>query len=182
MSSIRVMGTGKDVAVNGGDGSSDSPYVPRVGCASQVLDLTLTTDTSAYASGDLIADTQELANAVTFNGGTAVVQNIVLLDRADQTAAAIYLVFLKTNVTLGTENSAPSISDDNAGNVLGIVKIESTDWFDLGGAKVATVRNIGLLVEAAADSTSIYVGVINDAGTPTFAADSLRLKVGVLQD
>lgn len=182
MPNIVQYGTGQELAANGGAGTAASPLVPRVGCASNVLDLTLSTDTSAYAIGDVVADTQELANAVTFNGGTSVVQSIVLLDRADQTASEYILYFLKTNVSLGTENAAISITDDNAGNILGWVTITADDWADLIGSKVACLRNIGLLLEAAADSTSVYVALVNVDGTPTFAADSLRLKVGVLQD
>lgn len=166
---------------NAGDGAFATPNVPVVGAQSAVLDVTLTLDTSAYASGDLIAETQEVANAVTFTGGTAVLQSLTITDEDDQ-GVALYVVFLKTNVTMGSENSAPSISDANSREILGWVPVATTDYLDVGGAKIACVKNLGLVLQAATGATSVYVAVVNSTGTPTYTASGLKLKIGVLQD
>ena len=137
------------------------------------INLTFSLDTNAYASGDLLADTQELASAVRASDGYAVLTAIELNDEDDQ-GVAMYVVLLDANVSLGTENSAPSISDANARNILSIVPVATTDWQDLGGVRVATLRNLSIPVKSASGSTSIYVGLLNGTGTPTFTAAGIR--------
>jgi len=149
--------------------------------ATEIIQVTFSLDTSAYASGDVLADTQEIAGAMRSANGKGLLQSIVLLDEDDQTAAGIDVVFLKSNTSLGTENAAPSISDANAREVLGIVSVASGDWIDLGGAKLATVRNIALPVQAATDTTSVYVALIT-RGTPTQTASGIRGFFGFIRD
>lgn len=140
------------------------------------VSVTLTLDTSAYTAGDVLAATQEVAGAVPDSSGAAFLDSIVLLDKDDQTAADIDLVFLRSNVALGTENAAPSISDANAAEILGIVTVPSANFVDVGGAKVATVRNVHLLVEPTT-GTSIFVAAIC-RGTPTQTATGIVLNLG----
>lgn len=143
-----------------------------------VKSVSFTTDTSAYASGDLVADTQEIANAVYGLGGVVTLDSIVLTDGADQ-KVALYVVFLNASTSMGTENSAPNISDANvASKIIGHVAIAATDYVDVGGAGVATIKNIGLKLQAASTSGSLYVAIVNSTGTPTYAADSLVGKFG----
>lgn len=139
--------------------------------------ITLSLDTSIYASGDVLADTQEIASCVPTVGGRAVVQSVVLNDKDDQ-GQALDLVFLKTNVSIGTENAAVSISDTNADQILGIVSVASGDWVDLGGCRVATKANIGLVAEAGPGSTSVFIAAIS-RGTGTYTASGITLSVGI---
>lgn len=140
---------------------------------STVVTLTFTLDASgAYAAGDLLADRQVLAGVLPRNGGSAVLQSLTLNDKDDNTAAAMSVVFLDADVSLGTENSAPTITDANADNILGIVPIASGDWADLGGCKVATKTGIGLLVKGATGTTNVYVALIT-AGSPTQSASGI---------
>ena len=78
-----------------------------------VRNLTLSLDTSAYANNDLLADTQELANAVKVNDGWGTIESLTVIDQDDQ-GQVFDVWILDANVTFGTENSAPSISDANA--------------------------------------------------------------------
>ncbi len=148
--------------------------------------VTFTVDAgNAYASGDLIADMTEIANAVDAAGGSALIDQIALYDKNDQTASAYTLIFGASSTSLGSLNSAPNISDANgvgasAGLGVRTVPVASGDWVDMGGFKVATLRlNPPLKVRAAAASTSIYVGVVNGAGTPTFAAGDLVADITI---
>jgi hypothetical protein len=160
----------------------DVPHVGKVGGATTVAAVTLSIDTAAYASGDLIADTQIVEGALRLTNGTGVLQSLVLVDRADQ-GVALDVYFLDSSVTMGTENSAPSISDDNAGSILGVVSLTTSDYNDLGGARVGHKENIGIVLKAASGTDDIYVAVVNGTGTPTYgAADALRLRLGILQD
>lgn len=144
----------------------------------KVCTVSFTTDTSAYASGDLIADTQEIANAVVGHGGVVTLESVTLCDEADQ-KAVLWLVFLNASTSLGTENSAPNISDANIGDlIIGHVAVAAADYVDVGGGSVACIRNIGLKLQAASTTDSLYVGIVNSTGTPTYAADSLTARLG----
>lgn len=155
-------------------------HVGEVGGNSDIVDVTLSLDTSAYSNGDVLAETQAVASAVRVAAGKAVLHSIVLNDKDDQ-GAALDLVFLRTNVSLGTKNAAPSITDANADEILGIVSVISTDWIDLGGCKIATLRNVGLLLEAGAAATSIFIAAIT-RGAPTHTASGITLRLGLLRD
>jgi hypothetical protein len=147
--------------------------------SSNLLDVVLTLDTNAYASGDVLAATQEVVSAVPSNGGHALLHSLVVNDKDDQ-GMAMDLVFLRTNVSIGTENAAVSIADADAGEILGIVSIAAADFLDLGGCRVATVPSIGLVLEADAASSSIFIAAIS-RGTGTYSASGATVKIGLAQ-
>jgi hypothetical protein len=144
-----------------------------------VIPVTLTLDTNAYADGDVLADFQEVANFVRVNGGRALIQSITVLDKDDQ-GVAFDILTTASNKSLGAENGAPSISDADAEGVQRVTRIEASDYVDLGGCRIATKTNIGIMVEAGAASRSIYIGAITRGGTPTYSAAGLMLRIGVI--
>jgi len=146
-----------------------------------LVDVTLTLDTSAYASGDLLVDTQVVASAVRLSDGKGILHSIMVIDEDDQ-GAAFNLYFLSANNTFGSVNSAPSISDANARDILCVVPIATTDYYDLGGVKVADLHGLNRIIKGASASTSIYVAAVNGTGTPTYTASGLKLRIGILQD
>lgn len=157
-------------------------HVGEVGGKTVVFDLTLSVDTAAYATGDLIAATQQCDGFFRKVDGTGVIQSIVVVDEADQ-KAVLDIYFLSSNVSMGSENSAPSISDADANHVLGCVSVAATDYKDLGGVSVATIKNIGLPVKAVSGTDDIYVAVVNGTGAPDYVnADDLILRIGALLD
>lgn len=147
--------------------------------ADVVKSVTFSVDTSAYASGDLIADTQEIDGVGFGWKHTVVLDSITLIDESDQ-KVALSFVFLNASTSLGTENSAPNISDANAtAAVLGQITFAATDYVDLGGVAVATKANLGLVLQTGAATDSLYVAIVNSTGTPTYgAADDLTGKFG----
>ena len=167
--SITVVGVATDI---------DNPTPFKT--ATDLLSLTLSLNTGQYASGDVLAATQELASAVRVPGGTGVIQSIRLLDK-DDNGGALDLVFLQPNVSLGTENAAVSISDANADQIIGIVSITAADYVDLVNSQLVTKTNVGLAVEAASGATSLYVGAIS-RDTKTYTASGITLLIGILQD
>ena len=142
-------------------------------------EVTLSLDTNAYTSGDVLADTQVVTDALRFADSCGMIQSVVLIDEDDQ-GIALDLHFLSANSSLGTENGAPNISDANARDHLGVVAIASGDYKDLGGVRVATVKGIGLPVKAASGTKDIYVGAVT-GGTPTHSASGLKLRIGIQQ-
>lgn len=143
-----------------------------------IMDVTLSADTSALTSGDVIADSQEIANAVQYTSGRALLQSLVLIDEDDQ-KQDIDLLFFSGSGSLGTENSAPSITDANARKYLGKVEVAAADYDDLGGVAVVNLNNVGLLLKSDG-GTSIYVAAICRSGTPTYTATGLKLRLGVI--
>lgn len=151
--------------------------IGKVRGSSAQFSVTFSLDTAQYASGDVLADTQPISGVMAEAGGTALLHSIVLNDKDDK-GQAIDIVLLKSNVTLGTENSPPSISDANADEVLGTVSVSAADWNDLGGCRIATKPGIGLLCKSAAGSTDLYVALICKGGTPTYTASGITGKFG----
>lgn len=153
--------------------------MPIYAAETNVIDVTLSLDTSAYADGDVLADTQEVAGLFPAGGGCMVLQSVTVLDEDDQ-GVGLDILFLDSNVSLGTENSAPSISDANARSILGRVSVTASDYFDLGGSRIATIAGLGLVLKGAAGATSVWVAAVTRSGTPTYTAAGLKLKLGVI--
>lgn len=152
-----------------------------IGSPADLIDITLTLDTLIYAAGDVHSDSVVITNAVRAVGGRAILNSLTVHDEDDQAAAGLDLVFFGSNVTLGAKNAVPAISDIDARQILGIVSLVAGDFKDLGGVKIGTLRNIGLLVEAGAASRDIYVQTVTQ-GTPTQTAAGMRLRLGFLQN
>lgn len=156
---------------------NDEGHMLTANSGGNVITVTPVCDTSAYTAGDVLFDTTAISGATRIQGGRVKLTSVVLLDEDDQTAAAITLYFLNSNVSLGTANAAPSITDANARSITGVVPIASGDFTDVGGAKVACVKNIGLIMEAASSSTTLYVAA-TCAGTPTQTASGIKVMLG----
>lgn len=149
---------------------------------SVVFDVTMSTDTSAYASGDLIADTQQLDAFFNKTDGRGVINSVTIIDEAAQ-SVKFYVIFHSTSTSMGTENSAPNISDANASaGIQGVVTVDTTDYITISGTSTACVKNIGLPVKAVSGTDDLYVSILNATGTPTYTATSLKLRIGALLD
>jgi len=147
----------------------------------KIVDVTMTLNTSQYTASDLLADAQLVSGLFRVTDGLAELDSIVVIDEDDQ-GAAFDIYFTNIASSWGTENSAPSISDANARSVQAIVPIATGDYKDLGGVRVACIKNIGAILQAKSGSKDIYVAIVNGSGTPTYTANGIRLKIGVLQN
>lgn len=155
-------------------------FIGAVGGRTSYIDVTLSLDTAAYASGDLMADTQVVTNAMRVNDGTGVLMSVTVIDEDDQ-GAAFDLILLSANNTLGAENSPPSISDANARDILGFVSVLGADFVDLGGVKIATKTGVALTVKPSAGTRNLYVATVT-RGAPTYSAAGVRLRLGFALD
>ncbi|MER8811472.1 hypothetical protein [Mesorhizobium sp. M0965] len=157
-------------------------HIGSVGGNTSYIDVTLSLDTAIYSSGDVLADTQIIANAMRVNNGTGVLQSITVIDQDDQ-RAALNIFLLSANVSMGVENAAPSITDVNATELLGPpIAIAIADYFDLGGVSMAGKDGIGKVVKPAAGTRDLYIAVVNGPGSPTYTAAGIKLRLGFLQD
>ena len=158
----------------------DGTEVPlAVGGHSVVKEVTLSLDTNQYASGDVLAATQEIASALRLSGGSGVLHSVVVLDKDDQ-GEALDLVFLSANGAIGTENAAVSVSDAVADTIIGVVEVAAGDFVDLVNSQIAVKTSLGMVIEVAS-GTSLYVAAIS-RGTGTYTAAGVTLKVGIIQD
>lgn len=150
------------------------------------ITVTFTTDTSVYASADLIADTQLIGEVALKDGGIVELHSLQINDQDNQKNAMSF-VFLNASTSLGTENSAPNMSDANAlATQVGMVTVAATDYITAGGSsaigsKVPNLRLQTLKPVLApitggvitAGSSKLWVGIVNGAGTPTYTATGL---------
>jgi hypothetical protein len=162
------------------DISAGEAHIGEVGSNSAILEVTLSLDTGIYASGDVLAATQVVTGAMRVNAGTAIWQSLILLDKDDQ-AGALDIVLLQTNVAIGTENAAVSITDASADEILGVVEIAAGDYVDLVGSQIVQKDGIGVVVAAPAATKDLYVAAIS-RDAKTYTAAGITLKLGFLRD
>lgn len=150
-----------------------------------LIDATLTTVAAAVANDEVISQGIEIENAVAVNGGTAIIQSIVL-NSDDAETPSLDLVFsqVQNDISSGLSETVGDDEDiDSLGaSVLGHVSL--SNYTNLVDCVTATKLNVGLIIKAASGSKSIYVHAINRSGgnfTPT-AVDDLHLRLGVVKD
>lgn len=152
--------------------------IGATGTPGDVITITPALDTTAYAVGDVLFDRTVVTNAVRTNGGWGILQSLALTDKAD-IGPALDLYVLSTNVTLGTFNVAPSISDANALKLTYIGSIAAADWKDVGGAKVVSLRGIGQQLKAETGVRDLYLAAITQTAA-TWANGDIEVDVGML--
>lgn len=166
-----------------GVGTAGEAHLGQVGGEATLVDVTLVCDTSIYADGDVLSDRVVVTGALRVANGTGILQSVLVLDEDDQ-GVAMDLYFFNADVTLGTINAAPSISDANARNLLGRVRINAADYDDLGGVRQATAppSQCGFLLKSVTGLQTIYVAAVTRGGTPTYTASGVKLRIGILQN
>lgn len=155
-------------------------HIGDVGLPDDCITITLSLDTNAYAAGDVLFDTQEIASAVRVNGDSCILQSIHVID-IDKQSKEMDLLFFNANTSLGAENSTPDIDDTEVLTTLGKVNIPSSAYIDLGINSVATLTGIGLVLKAGAATTSLWVAGIT-RGTPTHSASGVKIIFGLLRN
>ena len=132
---------------------------------------------ATYSDGDLMAEGEKIEDAVAVTGGKCV----SAIDTSD-TGGAIYLVISDTTVDLGTVGSAINAADSAADNSIAIVQL--SNWTDIGGAKVCTKGNIGLVLSSTSSSRDLRYGVVNASGGDIVigSGEDIIFKFGVVKD
>ena len=89
-------------------------------------------------------------------------------------SAIEYLVGTKS----GEDNIWARIETD--GDIQGSVSM--TSYFDGIAWQMSTKNNIGLVVKAAEDSTSLYIAGVIRTASLTYTASGIQLKIGIVKD
>tara|TARA_Y100001973_G_C5203186_1_gene339399 strand:+ start:2338 stop:2847 length:510 start_codon:yes stop_codon:yes gene_type:complete len=147
------------------------------------ITLQITSHGQACSNNEVIFQGDEIENAVAVKGGTCILQSVGLLDDDDH-GGTIDLVFFDSNVELDDSDDGTAIDAADGtipDSILGVVTI--SNYFDGVNWQYGHKENIGLVLKAASDSTSIYVaGVNRSGGALTWTASGIRLKLGVVKD
>ena len=154
-----------------------------------VITLTAACHGNACSDAEVIFQEDEILNAVSVPGGTCILQSIGLLDD-DHHGGAIDLVFMNATGKLDDSDDGTVIDVDDTADaasaaiidsIIGVVQI--SNYFDGVLWKYGHKENIGLVLKAADDSTSIYVSAVNrSGGALTWTASGLRLQLGIIKD
>lgn len=148
-----------------------------------VRDARPTISTLAYANGDTVGSLINLSDVVHANGLGAYLHSITVTDESAEDTGLSF-VFFSENPTGSTftDNDPVVIDVADRDKILGVVAAEAADYFPVGsGLSVASVRGIGLALEAGDDVTDIWVAVIaNEAGTYAGTND-LIFRFGLAQ-
>lgn len=143
------------------------------------FDVLPTLDTSAYGDGEVMFAPVEVKDITLWPLAPALLQSVQVIDESDQ-GVGFDLLFFRTTVSMGSLNGAPSISDADAREFQGRVSIAASDFYDLGGVRVANLNSLGLLMKTADASKSLFVAGIS-RGAGTYAANGIRLRLGFLR-
>ena len=115
------------------------------------------------AVGELLFDSIEIPYAVNEDGGSSILQSITAFSN-DDNKMVMDLLFYQVTQDFGTAGTAitgtMTPAEANSSVLLGHVSV--SDWCILANADahVATKTNIGLVLQAASGSTSIYMAGI----------------------
>lgn len=136
-----------------------------------------------YTSGDVIGAVNTLSKAVEEMGGAAVLDSIVVLDKANQKSALDLVFFNEAPVnSIGADNDAYGLNDADLTKVVGRISVAGSDYVSSGTNNAeATLRNVGLLLQALSGSQSLYMAVVARGGPTYGSATDLVVKLGFKQ-
>ena len=141
--------------------------------------LTPTVDLDAHTSGDVMFTAVKIRDALNFEGQSALLDNIIVFIDDAVTATDIDLVFFKSSVDVGDVNDAYNLTTSDIDQLLGTVKFLSTEFSDTGDFLTAEKKNVGLIVEAPEEDTSIYVVGVARGAIDFATVNDLRINVSI---
>ncbi|MEM0966607.1 MAG: hypothetical protein AAGJ81_10710 [Verrucomicrobiota bacterium] len=133
-------------------------------------------DTNATTAGDVLCATTQLT--VLPPGWKGTVERITVLDK-DHNGAALDVVLLEDDTSLGTAGSAVSASDAAAEKVVAVQQVAASDYADLVNSQLADVE---LAKPIGAGGGALYAALIDRTGGNTFTASGIVLTVYLRSD
>jgi hypothetical protein len=132
--------------------------------------------TPAYSGGDILFTTMPVYGAIRHPGGQAIIRGITLHDK-DDIGAGITLYFMRSNVSMGTINAAPTMASADVDKIVSSLVIETTDYKDLGGVQVAFKGDLGVPIQSLVDTRTIYVAAVIDSTNKTYTASGIVIDL-----
>jgi hypothetical protein len=169
-------------ATNWDDGLQPSEsYMGKTGTAGTVIQVAPVVDTTVgYVTNDILFVSTLVPGVARVQGGLAMINGVTYTDFQDL-AYPVDLYISASPVTLGPING-PAIGEDlDIARLKKLCRLDTGDFDDLGGARLATKNGLGCMFKADLGSQDMYVvGIIRNNATYT-ATDSLRIKFDVVQ-
>lgn len=138
----------------------------------------MTTATTAYSDGDLVAAEAFLVLPASATNG--LLMSVTLLDEAD-IMGAVDIVFGTAAMSMGTDNALPSITDANARLIKGVVEMPYPK--DLGGCRVSEVDSLALPLMADVGATGVaFRFITRSPHTFAGAAGDWKARFGLSKD
>jgi hypothetical protein len=155
--------------------------IGNVGGTNKIIDVQLTVQAAAYATGEIIGGKITIPKAMARDGGSGLLKSVLLCSKADLTVNMDLVLFSEDpSGTTFSENNAVAIATTDVAKVLGAVQLATR--FDIGTPVVAGAYNVDMVVQSAADSRSLFACLIaRGAYTPAATADVI-LRFGIQRD
>lgn len=154
-------------------------HIGEVGSPANVITITPTISTTIYASGDAVGGIQDLANAVRVSNGKAILQSLIVVDKANQ-KKALTLLFFDSNPAAATviDNAAFVFSTDIS-KLVGKVNVVTSDYESVNGIALANLgASVLSKIMKSSGGSDLYVVVIT-TDTPTYLTTAdLTFKYG----
>lgn len=142
---------------------------------------------STDADGDLLFDALEIPDAVSVLGGSSILQSVSVFHKADETVT-FDLFFFQVTQDLGTAGAAitwgGSSETTNADNAVLLGHVTISDWCDLVDVQIATKTNIGLVLQAASTTRSVFCAAVcrGAASGDHDASTNIDIRLGIVKD
>tara|TARA_R100001594_G_scaffold56971_2_gene90890 strand:+ start:1060 stop:1575 length:516 start_codon:yes stop_codon:yes gene_type:complete len=155
----------------------------------KILRVTPTLSTDAYQAGDVLFNGTEIPNAVIGNGGCSKLVAMYTFCKIPH-SCKFEILFTEKTVTLGTINATADISDadiitatptgflfldEGTGDTENFDNFQMARVTDYSTSDGTTHGLPPIFLQAADDSTSVYVSAVIQSGTPTFTDGDLEL-------
>lgn len=154
----------------------------NVGGYTKNISITPTVSASpAYTAGDAIGGKQTLTSAMRTSGGTAILESITLIDKANQSSALEILIFdSDPSAATITDNTAFVFSTDIS-KLIARISVATSDYVSINSTAIAQLKGLGIALTASG-SANLYAAVVA-VGTPDLASTSDYIfNYGFLQD
>lgn len=156
-------------------------HIGSIGGNTFTLQVTQTTNASAYEAGDCVGGKITITNAMRVATGTGVLMSIDLIDKANQKAAMDVLIF-------NADPAAATITDDTAfvystdiTKQIARIPIAAGDYTTINSIATVSLGSLGRTLKAASGQ-NLYAALVL-SGTPTYTSTSdIVITFGILQD
>jgi hypothetical protein len=165
------------------DGQATAPATGTVPSLAGILPRSVTvamvTEAAAYLTGEVIAITTLAAAVCPYDDKPAILQSLVLTD-VDDLKAALDVVFLTANTSMGAINTTTDPDDTEVQDIQGWVSFGTGDYVDWGGASSAQRHGIGMVLKPATGTDDVYVAIVARQGVTYTSTGALKLRLGLL--
>ncbi len=158
--------------------SSGESHLGEVGGSTFPIVVTPVIGAAAFHVNDIVGGKLTLPFAARRAGGSGIIQDLQIVDAAKQATELCVYIF-NADLTVAADNATEATSAADLLKYIGHIVVAASDYKTLANASVASVK-LGWTYKVAS-GTNLYA-FIRCTGTPTFTANCLQLKFGMLRD